>query len=313
MKRIGHGGCMVFSLVVCLLTACGGGDGGADGEATLSSSDVAAMASSSLGGDSGAATAILMALARGSSLTAIVDAIAAGALDVNGNIVTTAGRSTISDFCANLDDDFCRSAIEESLTQWEHERSSHFYTAIILRAAARGYSVDQITVAMTATWLGTDGDTIILQNGEIEQCDPDSVDEFDECRLLRPHKPIISVFTDVSVASDDGETDDGWDEDFDDLTGEWTTQGTCPGGDSTGWVSLTGTTTLRADGTASVDWQYYNPDGSRGSRANVGADWTYASGRLTLMVSAIYTGAARPEFTRVVLSSEGCWSLTLSR
>ncbi len=220
----------MIAMAALVIAGCGGGDetsapaaaadssepdrDAADGAAAAASppgglydsEQVAAAAIDLLGSDVEASTAVLMAMSKSHSLEGIVEAIIDRRLDANGNILVGtvvpfrsgfASTAPREELCLNPEDEFdCNQEIDDRLEDWESRRDSTQLTGMILRAAARGYDEGQITAAITASMLGTDGDIYITTDGWITDC---SEQELEGCSYLGPSQRIVCLFTEVDI------------------------------------------------------------------------------------------------------------------
>jgi hypothetical protein len=286
---------VLFSVSLIGLVGCDSSSGGSGTTGTYTIEDVATTAARNLG-DAEGAHAILLAAGNGHAWQLIIESIMTGALRPDGTISGIDARV----LPRRLAD--ARISLLDLLGDFEDSGANAIMA--ILQAAQKGYNDEQITTGIQLGALRGDGAILCLPSDyEVGRCGEDDIH-------LRPANGSLVLFqpsTPVPLPNDDG-----YDESYDSIEGEWATAGTCDGGESTGFTRMEGTTTLNPEGRARLDWQYYR--GSEpASRYTGSGDWTYVPGTLTLDVSATYIGAARPEFTTMILRSETCWSLRLTR
>ncbi|MBT3293790.1 MAG: hypothetical protein HN919_21840 [Verrucomicrobia bacterium] len=280
---------------ITALTGCDSSDGGTSAATPYTIDDVATTAARNLGVAEGA-NAILLAAGNGHAWVVIIESIMTGVLRADGTISGLDARvlpRRLADARISILDLF-----------GDFEDSGVNAIVAILQAAQNGYNDQQIILAIQIGTLRGDGFIFcVASDYDLRLCESDS-------NRLVPANRAHQLFRNPTPP--DLPDDDGYDESYDSIEGEWTTTGTCEGGESTGFTRMEGTTTLRPDGVAWLDWQYFRGN-EPASRYNGRGDWSYTPGRLTLDVSATYTGAARPEFTAIVLRSETCWGLRLTR
>jgi len=272
-----------------------------------------------MGGLVEASMAVMLAADHGYSLLQIVDGIESATLGSDGSITGVAPEGPVQGLITarrtsarNHSTSLIAAALGDS------EDGGLNVLQAILHAADQGYSIEQIIESVLSNSLYPHGYIICLPpDRDAGRCDVDG-------EYLVPAHGRLGVFSDTPNITDseepsnedsDENSEQGSDESESQNTwplGTWQTDGNCPASENIVGATVVGSTTFLEGGVLGVSWTQTWDNGDTNTVSSSGT-WTLSGSNLSIFVPAEYSGAVSAGSSSISLSSDFCWSVTLTR